>query len=145
MIRLHRRELLAAGTFGLGALAAPGTAQILAARGFTHNVASGEPGHYKAMLWTRYVPAAGDSARLEYQVSETLDFTRTLSGGTVTAEAAHDWCVKPVVVGGKIEIRKRMNLSLSCDHRVVDGWDAANFMQDLKKVIESPLKLLSMG
>ena len=51
---------------------------------------------------------------------------------------------KPVVVGGKIEIRKRMNLSLSCDHRVVDGWDAANFLQDLKQVIENPLKLLSM-
>jgi 2-oxoisovalerate dehydrogenase E2 component (dihydrolipoyl transacylase) len=49
------------------------------------------------------------------------------------------------VVGGKVEIRKRMNLSLSCDHRVVDGWDAANFMQDLKKAIENPLRLLSMG
>ncbi len=51
---------------------------------------------------------------------------------------------KPVVIGGKIEIRKRMNLSLSCDHRVVDGWDAANFLQDLKTLIENPLKLLSM-
>jgi 2-oxoisovalerate dehydrogenase E2 component (dihydrolipoyl transacylase) len=51
---------------------------------------------------------------------------------------------KPVVVAGKIEIRKRMNLSLSCDHRVVDGWDAANFLQDLKKLIENPLKLLSL-
>jgi 2-oxoisovalerate dehydrogenase E2 component (dihydrolipoyl transacylase) len=51
---------------------------------------------------------------------------------------------KPVVIGGKIEIRKRMNLSLSCDHRVVDGWDAANFLQDLKKLIENPLKLLSL-
>ena len=51
---------------------------------------------------------------------------------------------KPVVVDGDLEIRKMMNLSLSCDHRVVDGWDAANFLQDLKKVIESPLKLLSM-
>jgi 2-oxoisovalerate dehydrogenase E2 component (dihydrolipoyl transacylase) len=50
---------------------------------------------------------------------------------------------KPVVVGGAIRVRKRMNLSLSCDHRVVDGWDAANFMQDLKKLIENPLKLLS--
>jgi 2-oxoisovalerate dehydrogenase E2 component (dihydrolipoyl transacylase) len=50
---------------------------------------------------------------------------------------------KPVAVGGKVEIRKRMNLSLSCDHRVVDGWDAAMFMQDLKKLIENPLKLLS--
>jgi 2-oxoisovalerate dehydrogenase E2 component (dihydrolipoyl transacylase) len=37
-----------------------------------------------------------------------------------------------------------MNLSLSCDHRVVDGWDAALFMQALKGVIENPLKLLSM-
>src|SRR4051794_17536916 len=37
-----------------------------------------------------------------------------------------------VVGGGDIEVRKRMNLSLSCDHRVVDGWDAASFMQTLK-------------
>jgi len=51
---------------------------------------------------------------------------------------------KPVVIDGELEIRKRMNLSLSCDHRVVDGWDAANFLQALKAVIESPLKLLSM-
>jgi 2-oxoisovalerate dehydrogenase E2 component (dihydrolipoyl transacylase) len=50
---------------------------------------------------------------------------------------------KPVVIEGELEIRKRMNLSLSCDHRVVDGWDAANFMQDMKKLIENPLKLLS--
>ncbi|HWH18734.1 MAG TPA: dihydrolipoamide acetyltransferase family protein [Allosphingosinicella sp.] len=50
---------------------------------------------------------------------------------------------KPVVFEGELEIRKRMNLSLSCDHRVVDGWDAAMFMQDLKKLIENPLKLLS--
>ena len=99
MIRLHRRELLGAGTFGLGALAAPGTAALLAARGFTHEVASGEPGHYKVMLWTRYVPAAGDTARLDYQVSATPDFARVVSGGTVTVEAAHDWCVKPVAEG----------------------------------------------
>jgi 2-oxoisovalerate dehydrogenase E2 component (dihydrolipoyl transacylase) len=50
---------------------------------------------------------------------------------------------KPVVVDGELEIRKRMNLSLSCDHRVVDGWDAANFLADLKKLIEAPLRLLS--
>ncbi|MGZ8999020.1 MAG: dihydrolipoamide acetyltransferase family protein [Allosphingosinicella sp.] len=51
---------------------------------------------------------------------------------------------KPVVVDGQIVIRKRMNLSLSCDHRVVDGWDAASFIQDLKKLLENPLRLLSM-
>ena len=50
---------------------------------------------------------------------------------------------KVVVVDGDIEVRKRMNLSLSCDHRVVDGWDAASFMQALKGYIENPLRLLS--
>jgi 2-oxoisovalerate dehydrogenase E2 component (dihydrolipoyl transacylase) len=49
----------------------------------------------------------------------------------------------PVVIDGELEIRKLMNLSLSCDHRVVDGWDAAEFMRDLKGLIENPLKLLS--
>ncbi|HEY6662325.1 MAG TPA: dihydrolipoamide acetyltransferase family protein [Sphingomicrobium sp.] len=50
---------------------------------------------------------------------------------------------KVVVIDGDIEVRKRMNLSLSCDHRVVDGWDAASFMQALKAYIENPLRLLS--
>ena len=50
---------------------------------------------------------------------------------------------KVVVVDGELEVRKRMNLSLSCDHRVVDGWDAANLMQALKSYIENPLRLLS--
>jgi len=50
---------------------------------------------------------------------------------------------KVVVVDGELEVRKRMNLSLSCDHRVVDGWDAASFMQALKGYIEAPLRLLS--
>ncbi|HEX8937055.1 MAG TPA: dihydrolipoamide acetyltransferase family protein [Sphingomicrobium sp.] len=50
---------------------------------------------------------------------------------------------KLVAIDGEIEVRKRMNLSLSCDHRVVDGWDAASFMQALKTYIENPLRLLS--
>jgi 2-oxoisovalerate dehydrogenase E2 component (dihydrolipoyl transacylase) len=50
---------------------------------------------------------------------------------------------KLVPLDGEIEVRKRMNLSLSCDHRVVDGWDAASFMQTLKTYIENPLRLLS--
>ena len=50
---------------------------------------------------------------------------------------------KLVPIEGDIEIRKRMNLSLSCDHRVVDGWDAANFLADMKPLIENPLRLLS--
>ncbi len=50
---------------------------------------------------------------------------------------------KLVPAGEELEVRKRMNLSLSCDHRVIDGWDAASFMQALKGYIENPLRLLS--
>ena len=50
----------------------------------------------------------------------------------------------PVIVDGELEARKLMNLSLSCDHRVVDGWDAANFMQAMKALIENPIRLLSV-
>ncbi len=50
---------------------------------------------------------------------------------------------KVVVIDGEIEVRKRMNLSLSCDHRVVDGWDAASFLQAMKAYLENPLRLLS--
>ncbi|GAA4005609.1 dihydrolipoamide acetyltransferase family protein [Sphingomonas humi] len=50
---------------------------------------------------------------------------------------------KVVPVNGELEIRKRMNLSLSCDHRVVDGWDAASFLASLKPLIENPLRLLA--
>jgi 2-oxoisovalerate dehydrogenase E2 component (dihydrolipoyl transacylase) len=43
----------------------------------------------------------------------------------------------------RIEKRKIMNISMSCDHRVVDGWDAASFAQDLKKLIEAPALILA--
>jgi len=49
----------------------------------------------------------------------------------------------PVIIDGELAARKLMNLSLSCDHRVVDGWDAASFMQTMKGYIENPIRLLS--
>lgn len=50
---------------------------------------------------------------------------------------------RPMFVGDTIEARKLMNLSISCDHRVVDGWDAANYVQALKKLIETPVLLFA--
>ncbi|HKT15707.1 MAG TPA: dihydrolipoamide acetyltransferase family protein [Allosphingosinicella sp.] len=52
---------------------------------------------------------------------------------------------RPMVVEGRIEIRKMMNLSSSFDHRVVDGWDAASFIQEVKRLLERPLLLLSLS
>jgi 2-oxoisovalerate dehydrogenase E2 component (dihydrolipoyl transacylase) len=45
--------------------------------------------------------------------------------------------------GERLEKRKLMNVSISCDHRVVDGWDAASFVQALKRRIETPLLMLA--
>lgn len=45
--------------------------------------------------------------------------------------------------GERIAKRKLMNLSLSCDHRVVDGQDAALFMQTLRGLLEAPARLLA--
>jgi len=45
--------------------------------------------------------------------------------------------------GERIEKRKLMNISISCDHRVVDGWDAASYIQAVKRLIETPVLLLA--
>ena len=41
----------------------------------------------------------------------------------------------------QIVVRKMMNLSSSFDHRVVDGYDAAEFIQKLKRMLEDPATL----
>ncbi len=43
----------------------------------------------------------------------------------------------------RIEKRKLMNISISCDHRVVDGWDAASFIQAVKNLVEAPALILA--
>jgi alkaline phosphatase D len=98
MIDLRRRSLLKAGALGAGALAAPAYAQTLA-RGFTHGVASGEPRADGVMLWTRYVPARGDTAVIGYEVAEDPDFGRVVAKGDVVASSDNDFCAKPVVKG----------------------------------------------
>ncbi|MBD3760854.1 dihydrolipoamide acetyltransferase family protein [Rhizorhabdus sp.] len=48
---------------------------------------------------------------------------------------------RPVFRDGQVVAAKLMNLSISCDHRVVDGWDAASYVQALKRLIETPALL----
>ena len=55
---------------------------------------------------------------------------------------------RPMFVTGsdgieRVEKRKLMNISISCDHRVVDGWDAASFIQALKRRLEAPALILA--
>jgi len=48
---------------------------------------------------------------------------------------------RPMVIKGQIVIRKMMNLSSSFDHRVVDGMDAAQFIQAIRGLLEQPATL----
>jgi len=48
---------------------------------------------------------------------------------------------KLVMEQGEVAIRKVMNFSVSCDHRVIDGYDAAKMMQDMKARIEDPTSM----
>jgi 2-oxoisovalerate dehydrogenase E2 component (dihydrolipoyl transacylase) len=48
---------------------------------------------------------------------------------------------RPVARNTQVVVRKMMNLSSSFDHRVVDGWNAAAFIQDIKRFLEEPATL----
>jgi 2-oxoglutarate dehydrogenase E2 component (dihydrolipoamide succinyltransferase) len=49
---------------------------------------------------------------------------------------------RPVVVGGKIEVRPMMYLALSYDHRVIDGKEAVTFLVRVKESLEDPARLV---
>jgi pyruvate dehydrogenase E2 component (dihydrolipoamide acetyltransferase) len=49
---------------------------------------------------------------------------------------------KPVVIDGSLEIRQRMRVTMSCDHRAIDGATGAKFLQTLRRYVENPLSLI---
>ncbi|MEO8580097.1 MAG: dihydrolipoamide acetyltransferase family protein [Gemmatimonadales bacterium] len=49
---------------------------------------------------------------------------------------------KPVVIDGQLEVRQRMRVTMSCDHRAVDGATGARFLQTVRRYIENPLSLI---
>ena len=49
---------------------------------------------------------------------------------------------KPVGVDDRVAVRRRMRVTLSCDHRVIDGATGAAFLQTLKQMLENPLAML---
>ena len=49
---------------------------------------------------------------------------------------------KAVVIDGAVTVRKRMRVTMSCDHRVIDGATGAKFLQTLRRLIENPLLLV---
>jgi pyruvate dehydrogenase E2 component (dihydrolipoamide acetyltransferase) len=49
---------------------------------------------------------------------------------------------RPVVVDGELDVQTRMKITMSCDHRVIDGAQGSRFLQTLKAILEEPLVAL---
>jgi pyruvate dehydrogenase E2 component (dihydrolipoamide acetyltransferase) len=48
---------------------------------------------------------------------------------------------RPVVIDGNVVVRRRLRVTMSCDHRVIDGATGAKFLQTLRRLLEVPLML----
>lgn len=98
---VERRDFLKGGLVGAGLLAVP--ARLLGAptRGFTHGVASGDPGGRDITLWTRFVPGAAGPVRLRLEVAEDARFARIAGRGEAIASPLTDFCVKARITGLK--------------------------------------------
>jgi pyruvate dehydrogenase E2 component (dihydrolipoamide acetyltransferase) len=70
------------------------------------------------------------------------EFTAVINPPSATILAVGATQEKPVVVDGAIEVRSRMRVTLSCDHRVVDGATGAEFLATFKNMLENPLRLV---
>lgn len=69
------------------------------------------------------------------------EFTAIINPPEAAILAVGAIVAKPVVESGQIVIGQRMRMTLSSDHRVVNGALAAKFMETLKKILESPAAL----
>lgn len=100
---LDRRALFATAGFGIGGLLLPGGAAmaqaLLGLTGFTHNVASGEPGPDSVLLWTRYVSSTGSPSKVRVEISESRDFKKIVGGGQMVTGKWRDHTVKITVDG----------------------------------------------
>ncbi len=103
MIRIDRRQLFTTAGFGIAGLLLPGGAAmaqaLLGLTGFTHGVASGEPGPDSVLLWTRYVPASGGPAKVRVEISESSDFAKVVGGGQMVTGPWRDHTAKVTVDG----------------------------------------------
>jgi len=49
---------------------------------------------------------------------------------------------KPVVEDGEVVVRRRMRVTMSCDHRVIDGATGARFLRTFRSMLENPLEMM---
>jgi len=71
------------------------------------------------------------------------EFTALINPPEAAILAVGAMAPSAVVRDGQVVVRQMMRVTLSCDHRVVDGATGAKFLQTLKKILENPLYLIA--
>jgi len=75
-------------------------------------------------------------------MSEIEEFTAIINPPESGILAIGRTVDKPVVVEGQITVRKRMRVTMSCDHRIIDGAAGAAFLETFKAMLENPLEMI---
>jgi pyruvate dehydrogenase E2 component (dihydrolipoamide acetyltransferase) len=70
------------------------------------------------------------------------EFTAIINPPNAAILAVGAAAQRPVVEAGQVVVRDRMKVTMSCDHRVVDGAVGADFLRTLRQYVEQPLRLL---
>jgi pyruvate dehydrogenase E2 component (dihydrolipoamide acetyltransferase) len=74
---------------------------------------------------------------------DVVEFAAIINPPQVAILAVAQPQQKPVAVKGRLTIRSRMNVTVSCDHRALDGATAARFLKALKETLETPELVIS--
>ncbi|HEV2708391.1 MAG TPA: 2-oxo acid dehydrogenase subunit E2, partial [Pyrinomonadaceae bacterium] len=70
------------------------------------------------------------------------EFTAVINPPEAAILAVGQMTAKPVVREGEVTVRQIMRVTMSCDHRVIDGATGAKFLQTFKKILENPILLM---
>ena len=73
---------------------------------------------------------------------EIDEFTAIINPPEAGIFAVGSTVEKPVVVDGEVVIRKRMRVTMSCDHRVIDGATGSRFLRTFRAMLENPLEMV---
>jgi pyruvate dehydrogenase E2 component (dihydrolipoamide acetyltransferase) len=69
-------------------------------------------------------------------------FTSILNPPEACSLAVGAIVAKPVVIDGEVAVRERMRVTLTCDHRVINGAEGADFLRTLRRFIEHPMLMV---